>query len=95
MITIDIKIKKRNPIKDFFHRLHSILEDMTFSVISKLPEKFIPSPLMNWLNKYLDKRINQLKQQTINMTWRNTYLQNSMSEIHNRQQDTKKAPADD
>ena len=95
MITIDIEIKDRNRLKDFFQNFHSKAEDIAFSIIQRIPEKFIPHWLMNLLEKYLDKRISELKQQSIKMTWHNMYLQNSLTEIHNRQQDTKKAPSDD
>lgn len=95
MITIDIEIKDRNHVKDFFHKLFSRLENISFSIIQRIPEKFIPHWLMNRLEKYLDKRIRELKQESIKMTWHNMYLQNSLTEIHNRQQDTKKAPSDD
>lgn len=94
MIIIDIEIKDRNHIKDFFHKLHSRLEDIAFSIIQQIPDKFIPHWLMNWLEKYLDKRISELKQQSIQMTWRNMYLQSATHEIHNRQQDAKEAPSD-
>ena len=94
MITIDIEIKKRNPIKDFFHKIHRKQEDIAFSLIQKLPDKFIPHWLMNWLEKYLDRRISELKQESIKMTWRNMNLQNSLTEIHNMQQDAKEAPSD-
>ena len=83
MIQIDIEIKDHNKIKDFFHRLHSRLEDIMFSIIQKLPERFIPSPLMNWLDRYLDKRISELKQESIKMTWRNMYLQEAIDNINN------------
>lgn len=86
MITIDIELKKRNHIKEFFHMLHSKLEDIAFSIIQRIPDKFISHRLMNWLERYLDKRISELKQESIKMTWRNMYLQNSMTEIRNRQQ---------
>ena len=82
MITIDIELKDRNRIKEFFQNFHSKTENIFFTIISKLPERFIPSPIMNWLEKYLDKRINELKQQSIQMTWRNMYLQNAVNEIH-------------
>lgn len=95
MITIDIEIKDRNRIKEFFHKLYSQLEDIAFSIIQRIPEKFIPQWLMNWLEKYLDKRISDLKQQSIKMTWCNLYLQKSITKIHNRQQDTKEASSDD
>ena len=95
MIIIDIELKDRNHSKDFFHKLHSRLEDIAFSIIQRIPDKYIPHWIMNRLEKYLDKRISELKQQSIKMTWRNMYLQNSLAEIHNNQQDTKKAPSDD
>ena len=81
MIIIDIELKDRNRLKEFFHKLHSRLENITFSIIQRIPEKFIPQWLMNRLEKYLDKRISELKQQSIQMTWRNMYLQNAVNNI--------------
>lgn len=95
MITIDIEIKDRNRLKEFFQNFHSKAEDIVFSIIQRIPEKLLPHWLMNWLEKYLDKRISELKQQSIKMTWRNLYLQKSITEINNRQQDTKEASSDD
>ena len=94
MIIIDIELKDRNHIKDFFHKLHSRLEDIAFSIVQRIPEKFIPQWLMNRLEKYLDERISELKQQSIKMSWRNMYLQSATHEIHNRQQNAKEAPSD-
>ena len=94
MIIIDIELKDRNHIQEFFHKLHSRLEDIAFSIIQQIPDKFIPHWLMNWLEKYLDKRISELKQESIKMTWRNMYLQSATNEIHNRQQNAKEAPLD-
>lgn len=82
MIIIDIEIKDHNPIKEFFHKLHNRLENIAFSIIQRIPEKFTPHWLMNWLEKYLDRRISELKQESIKMTWRNMYLQNAVNEIH-------------
>lgn len=95
MITIDIELKDRNHVKEFFHKIHSKLENIALSVIQKLPEKFIPHWLMNWISRYLDKRISELKQQSIRMTWQNMYLQSAIDDIHTRQQGTKKAPSED
>ena len=81
MITINIEIKDRNRIKEFFHRLHSKIEDTAFSIIQKLPEKFIPRFLMQWLDRYLDKRITELKQQTIKQTWKKMQLQDVIDKI--------------
>ncbi len=88
MITIDIELKDRNRLKEFFHKLHSKSEDILFSIISKLPERFVPSAIMNWLAQYLDKRINELKQQSIKMTWKNMYLQNAVDDIKNSDKQT-------
>lgn len=90
MITIDIELKDRNRLKELFQNFHSKVEDLFFVIISKLPEKLIPAALMNWLDKCLDRRITELKQQSIKQTWRNMYLQSAADEIHTRQQDTKK-----
>lgn len=95
MITIDIEIKDRNRLKELFQNFHSRLEDLLFTIISKLPERFIPSPIMNRLSRYLDKRISELKQESIKQTWKNMYLQTAVDEIHTRQQDTKEAPSED
>lgn len=81
MIRIDIELKDRNHIKEFFHKLHGRLEDIIFSIIQRIPEKFIPHWLTNQLEKYLDKRICELKQESIKMTWRNMYLQNTVNDI--------------
>ncbi len=92
---IDIEIRKPNRIKDFFHKLHSRLEDILFSIIQKLPERFIPSILMDWMEQYLNNHINQLQQETIKQNWKNVYLQKAVTEIHHKQQDIKETPSDD
>lgn len=85
VIIIDIEIKKRSIVKEFLRKLHSKLEDLLFKIIMKLPDRFIPSALMDWLDRYTKKRINQLKQQNIKQTWRNLYLQSAVDDITNRQ----------
>lgn len=92
MIKIDIEIKQRNPIKEFSKNFHSRLENIAFSIIQRIPEKFIPHWLMNRINQYLDKRITELKQESIKMTWKNMYLQNAVDDIRSKNQDMKKAP---
>ena len=87
MIKIDIELKKRSPVKELFRKLHSTSEDLLFKLIMKLPEEFIPSALMEWLDRYTTKRINQLELQNVKQTWRNVYLQKAVDEISNRQQD--------
>jgi len=95
LIQIDIEIKDHNKIKEFFHRLHSRLEDIMFSIIQKLPERFIPHWLMNWLDRYTTKRISRLQQQIIKQRWQQDTLEKTISNIRSINQDTKKAPSDD
>lgn len=84
---IDIKINKHSKMKVFINCCYNKIEDITFSFIMKLPEHLIPVSLMNWMDKYTIKRINQLKQQNIKNTWKNMYLQKAVDEISNRQKD--------
>lgn len=93
MIIIEIEIKDRSKIKDFLSMLQSKIEDLMFSIMQKVPEQFIPQFLMEWLDQYTTKRINQLKQQNIKNTWRDVYLQKVVNDINSRTQ--KEAPSDD
>ena len=82
-LIIDIELKDRNRIKEFFHNLYNRLEDLLFTIISKLPERIIPSALTQWLDRYLNKRLNELKAESIKTTWRNMYLQDAVDHIKN------------
>lgn len=52
-----------------------------FTIIMKLPEKLIPQSLMNWLDRYTTKRINELNQDNIKLNWTNTHVQQAVKEI--------------
>ena len=86
MITINIKLKKHSPAKEFFRNLHSKTEDLLFTLIMKLPEKFIPHFVMEWLDRYTTKRINELKQQNVKLAWKKVELQQAVDNITDRQQ---------
>lgn len=90
-----IEIKDHNRIKEFFQNLHSKAEDILFTIISKLPEKLIPSSFMNWLDRYTTKRISQLQQQIIKQRWQQDTLERAVGEIRIEKQDTKEASSDD
>jgi hypothetical protein len=81
VISMDIEIKRRSRIKRFFQKLHSKSEDILFSIISKLPEKLVPPPLMEWLGRYIDRRIQQTKQQIAKSRWRQDSLEKALSDI--------------
>ncbi len=61
---------------------------MIFSLIQKLPEKFIPRFLMNWAEHYTDKRLTALKQEIIRKRWQSVELEKTVDNIR-QQQDTK------
>ncbi len=94
MITIDIEIKHRNKAKKFFQNINDKLEDALFSIILKIPERFIPSFLMERIEKYIDKRTQELKQQITRQRWQQAHLEKAIDEIHSKQ-NIEKAPQED
>lgn len=66
---------------------------MIFSLIMKLPERIIPSFLMDVVDQYLNKRINDLERQNVKQTWRSIQLQDAIDSIHHK--DKKKAPTEE
>ena len=91
MIIINIEIGPRNKIKEFSDRLHDALEDLLFSIVQRLPELLIPTPLMKWLESYVNKRTQELQQEIIRKQWQQIHLEKTVEEIHSKQ-DKKKAP---
>lgn len=85
MIYINIEIQKPNRFKDLLHNIHNKLEDLMFSIFQKLPERFIPHSVMNWMEYYTNKRLYELKQQIIRNRWHTIELEKVVDNIHNRQ----------
>lgn len=85
MIYINIEIQKPNRFKDLLHNIHNKLEDLMFSIFQKLPERFIPQSVMNWMEYYTNKRLYELKQQIIRNRWHTIELEKVVDNIHNRQ----------
>lgn len=90
-MTIEIEIKDRSKFKEFFQKVRNKSEDLLLSIIQKLPERFIPSFIMEWLDRYTDRRINELKHQQIKATWQKMYLEKAVKQIHNKD----KAPTEE
>ena len=84
---IYIEIKKPNRFKDLLHKISNKSEDILFSIIQKIPEKFIPACLMKYMEHYTNKRISELKQQIIRNRWHTIELEKAVDNIHNQQQD--------
>lgn len=77
---INIELKKGSKLKKIFHKLYDKFEGFIFSIVEKLPEKLIPSKMMNLLERHLNKRIQHLEQQNIEDTWRLAYLDKTIEE---------------
>ena len=77
---IDIKIQQGSRLKKIFHKLCDTLEDFIFSIVEKLPERFIPPKMMDLLERYLNKRLQQLEQQNIENNWKIAYLDKVIDE---------------
>ncbi len=91
MSTINIEIKPKSKTKEFFQSFHSTLEDILFSIVTHIPESFLPAFLMDWLDKYTIKRTQELQQEIIHQRWKQVYLEKAVEEIHSRQE---KLPSD-
>lgn len=87
-----INLKPRNPLQELLDKSHSKADDLLFSIIQHLP--VVPSFLANWLERYMDKRIAELQQETIKQQWDKISLEQVIDDIHDRQQNTKKAPSE-
>ena len=86
MIYIYIEIQKPNRFKDLLHKIYNHLEDLIFAIIQKIPEKHIPSFLMNWMEHYTNKRLSKLQSQIIRKRWQTIELEKTVDNIHQRQQ---------
>lgn len=91
---MNIELHNRNRFKEFIQKSLTKLEDLFFSIIQALPDRYITPAMMDWLERYTQNRLNQLQQQTIRQTWKNTALEQAVDQIHARQQDKEKAPED-
>jgi len=85
VITINIEIKPKSKIKEFFQGIYNTLEDILFSVAIHLPESLLPVFLMNWLDRYTTKRTQELQQEIVRQHWQQVYLEKAVEEIHSRQ----------
>ena len=49
---MNITITPHNPIKDFFYKIASKIEDCIFTLFERLPDRLIPAFLLNWMERY-------------------------------------------
>ena len=91
---MNIEIDKTNHFKNFLHKTHDKLEDILFSIIQKIPERFIPSFLMEHIERYIDKRTQELQEHITRQRWQQVHLEKAIEEIHLRY-DREKAQKED
>ena len=72
--------------------MYNKTENILFLLIKKLPEKFIPHFLMEWLQQYMYKRIAELNQQIVQDKWKSMELHKIADTIR---QDINKTPSGD
>lgn len=84
VIKIHIELKKPNRFKDMLHKIGSKLEDMMFSILLKLPERMIPSFLMNQIEKYINKQISKTKQEIIKDRWKQVALNEVLDKTNHK-----------
>ena len=90
---MNYEITPQNRAREFFHQIPDKLEDFLFWIIQKVPERLIPAALMHWVDRYLDNRIHQLKQETIRQNWNKAHLDQALREIRSGQRAKEKAPS--
>lgn len=78
---MNIEIKNQNIFRRVFKNLHDKSEDFLFALVQRLPERFIPASLMNWMEYCTDKRIAELQRQLIKDNWTNVELQKAVEQI--------------
>lgn len=84
VVHIKIEIEKHNCFKDLVHKIFDWSEDLMLSVFEKLPETMIPQFLMNWMEKYTNKRISELQQQIVHDRWNTIELEKVAEQIRNQ-----------
>lgn len=76
-----ITVKEPENKRKFFKKLKGKAEDILFSIIELLPEKLIPGFVMDWVSRYIDKRMNEIKQEQIKANWNKTYVEKAVKEL--------------
>jgi len=80
----NITVKERSKTKEFCKRIKSKMEDMLFSFVERLPERLLPGWLMNWMGRYIDKRMAELEREHVKANWEKVYLEQAVKELRNK-----------
>lgn len=49
-----------------------------------MPERMIPNFIMEWMGRYIDQRMAELRQEQIQINWNKVYIEKAVEEIRNK-----------
>lgn len=81
LIAIRIELKPESKFEKLTSKLHNTFENILFSLIQKIPERFIPQFIIKWVGNYATKRTQQLQQDIIRQRWEQVELERFLQEI--------------
>ena len=87
---MNIELRNQNIFHRITKKLRDKSEDFLFALVQRLPERFIPASLLNWMEKYTDKRIAELQRELVKDNWTNVELQKAVEQIRQQEQKTEK-----
>ena len=79
-----ITVEEPNKKSEICKRIKSKSEDILFSIIGLLPEKLIPSCVMEWVSRYIDKRMAELQKEQIQANWKKVYTEKAVEELKHK-----------
>lgn len=76
-----IIVKEPDKKREFYKGIKSKAEDILFSIIGLLPEKLIPSCVLEWVSRYIDKRMAELQKEQTQANWKKVYTEKAVEEL--------------
>ncbi len=86
-VFMKIDLIPQKPIKEKTKKMCQKAEDFLFAAFHKMPEKSIPPFIMQWMEKYTEKRLAELQSQLVKSRWTTAELEKAVQQIGTRQQD--------
>lgn len=89
---MNYEITPRNRAKDFSNQIRSIFDNFIFWIVKNIPQKFLPDLILILLDDYIEKRVRELRLETIKQAWDIAYLEKELEKL---QQSKNKAPSEE
>ena len=78
---MQINIKPHNRFRNVLHKLASKTEDVILALLLWITQYWQPDFLMNWIDQYTQKRINQLQRDHVRDQWRMVSLEDAIKQM--------------